>query len=317
MSTTTNTNPTSSPTRLTRFQEAQESVYGNISSISSPETWTPPPKSGGHKGRYLWTDAFGVLNFITLHREHQRQQKQSEQQADGTDGAPTETEAKDKDKDKYLTLAKRLVQTVHEILGRTRDGRTRLPGATDTNPLGGGLRIGKMDDRGPDADGQYHHYLTIWMFALNRLSLATNDPLYNQQAVALAKAIHPRFFVNRKSDRPRMVWKMAMDLSAPLVASEGNLDPIDGYVVFRLLQGTAASQDDGDKNVLQEEIGDYLRVMRRKGEQFVSSDPLDLGMTLWTAHWFSEEDWAARLAGRCFEQICGFLPFIEPSPPTE
>jgi hypothetical protein len=57
--------------------------------------------------------------------------------------------------------------------------------------------------------------------------------------------------------------------------------------------------------VLAEEIADYKRVMERKGQHFVSSDPLDLGMTLWTAHWFSEkEDWASRLAGRCFEQIC-------------
>ncbi|KAF7174624.1 hypothetical protein CNMCM6106_000003 [Aspergillus hiratsukae] len=102
--------------------------------------------------------------------------------------------------DRYLVLARRVVETVHEILGRTRDGLARLPGASDDNPLGGGLRIGKMDERGPDADGQYHHYLTVWMFALNRLALATGNPSYNEQAVALAKAIHPRFFVNRERE---------------------------------------------------------------------------------------------------------------------
>lgn len=260
-----------------------ESLYGSFSAISDPATWTPPPKSGGHRGRYLWTDAFGVLNFITLHQEHTKNKGPAQD-------------------DKYLTLARRLVETVHDVLGRTRDGRSRLPGATDEEPLKGGLRIGKMDERGPDADGQYHHYLTIWMFALNRLSLATGDPTYNRQAVQLAKAIHPRFFINRESTRPRMVWKMAMDLSVPLVASEGNLDPIDGYVIFRLLQAAAVQSNDG--KVLDEEIGDYKRVMERKGEHFVSSDPLDLGMTMWTSHWFSErEDWAARLAARCFEQI--------------
>lgn len=225
------------------------------------------------------------------------------------------TNTSEKEKNRYLTMAERLVETVHEVLGRTRDGKKRLPGASEENVLGGGLRIGKEEESGMDGDGQYHHYLTVWMFALNRLSMASGDGRYNRQAVALAKAIHPRFFVNRKSSRPRMVWKMAMDLSGPLVQSEGNLDPIDGFVVFRLLQA-AAVRFDGEESegVLSEEIDDYRRVMARKGEHFVSSDPLDLGMTLWTAHWFSErEEWAARLAGRCFEQLCMPPPFL-PSP---
>lgn len=273
-----------STVRLERFQQAMESLYGSFSTITDPERWTPPEKSGGHRGRYLWTDAFGVVNLLTMHYEYIK-----------SAGSPQEN-------DRYLTLARRLVETVHSVLGSTRDGQSRLPGATDENPLGGGLRIGKMDERGPDGDGQYHHYLTVWMFALNRLSLASGDPTYNRQAVALAKAIHSRFFVDRKSNRPRMVWKMAMDLSKPLVTSEGNLDPIDGYVVFRLLQAAAEQSNDGP--VLEEEIQDYQRVMRRKGEHLVSSDPLDLGMTLWTSHWFSaQEEWATKLSRRCFEQI--------------
>ncbi|KAJ5084546.1 hypothetical protein NUU61_009125 [Penicillium alfredii] len=276
--------PISSPSpRLDRFQQAMESLYGSFTSISDPEHWTPPPRSGGHRGRYLWTDAFGVINLLTMQKEYSRAGGGSVH-----DG-------------RYLILARRLIEAVHDILGRTRDGRSRLPGATDLNPLGGGLRIGKTDERGSDGDGQYHHYLTVWMFALNRMAKASGDIAYNRQAVELARAIHPRFFVDRAAPRPRMIWKMAMDLSAPLVASEGNLDPIDGYVVFRLLQ--AAAVEAGEGEVLAEEIADYKRVMDRKGEHFVSSDPLDLGMTLWTAHWFSDEDWAARLSGRCFEQI--------------
>ncbi|KAI9045738.1 uncharacterized protein KD926_007039 [Aspergillus affinis] len=273
----------SSP-RLRRFQQAQESIYGDFNSISDPRHWSPPPNLGGHRGRYLWTDAFGVINFLTLHRETALQQ---------TSPVPN---------DRYLILACRLVETVHEILGRTRDGLNRLPGATDTNPLGGGLRIGKPDATGPDAEGQYHHYLTVWMFALNRLSLATGDPIYNRQAVALAQVIHPRFFVGRESARPRMVWKMAVDLSAPMVVSEGNLDPVDGYVVFRLLQ--AAAKQAGEGIVLADEIVDYRRIMRRRGEHYVSEDPLDLGMTMWTVHWFVEkEEWATRLAGQADERV--------------
>lgn len=282
---TTRTHPTmtASTTRLERFQQALESVYGSFSTIPNPESWTPPAKSGGHRGRYLWTDAFGVINLLTMHQEYTK--------AAGTPAG----------NDMYLVLARRLIETVHDVLGRTRDGASRLPGATEENPMGGGLRIGKMDARGPDGDGQYHHYLTVWMFALNRMSLASGDPMFNRQAVALAKAIHSRFFVNRDSSRPRMVWKMSMDLSTPLVASEGNLDPIDGYVIFRLLQAAATQSNDGP--VLAEEIKDYERVMQRKGEHLVSSDPLDLGMTLWTVHWFPEEEWANKLSRRCFEQL--------------
>ncbi|CAP91314.1 Pc13g02450, partial [Penicillium rubens Wisconsin 54-1255] len=277
--------PVSSPSpRLDRCGQAMESLYGSFSNIEDPNTWTPPPRSGGHRGRYLWTDAFGVVNFLTMHQEYKRT---------GNDTTGD---------DRYLVLAGRLIETVHDVLGKTRDGRSRLRGATDENPLSGGLRIGKTDARGPDGDGQYHHYLTVWMFALNRMAKASGDLKYNRQAIELAKAIHPRFFVDRAAARPRMIWKMSMDLSEPLVKSEGNLDPIDGFVVFRLLQDTA--MEAGDGAFLAEEIDDYRRTMERKGEHFVSSDPLDLGMTLWTAHWFSgRERWAADLAGKCFEQI--------------
>ncbi|GLI78083.1 hypothetical protein PoHVEF18_006382 [Penicillium ochrochloron] len=277
--------PISSPSpKVGRFQQAMESVYGDFSDITEPESWTPPPGSGGHRGRYLWTDAFGVINLLTMHKEYLRVGDKSSQD------------------DRYLVMARRLIETVHNVLGRTRDGRSRLPAATDQNPLGGGLRIGKTDETGHDCDGQYHHYLTVWMFALNRMAMASGDMKYNRLAVQLARAIHPKFFVDRKAARPRMIWKMSMDLSRPLVNSEGNLDPIDGFVTFRLLQATAAAAGDGD--VLEEEISDYRRVMDRKGPHFVSKDPLDLGMTLWTAHWFSEtESWASTLVTRCFEQL--------------
>src|SRR5699024_8730981 len=125
---------TTSP--LTRFEKSMESLYGKFSDISKPEEWNPPQKSGGHRGRYLWTDAFGVLNFLTLQRE-------------------SSSNGDDASSEKYLTLAKRLVHAVHEVLGRTRDGTERLPSATEEEPLKGGLRIGKIQESGPDGDGQY------------------------------------------------------------------------------------------------------------------------------------------------------------------
>ncbi|KAK2767518.1 hypothetical protein FQN54_003675 [Arachnomyces sp. PD_36] len=278
--------------RVTHFEESMESLYGKLS-ISSPDQWDPPQKSGGHRGRYLWTDAFGVINLLTLHRESESSNGNGNGNGNGISTSG-----------KYITLAKRLAHTVHEVLGRTRDGSQRLPGATDEEPLRGGLRIGKMEEGGPDGDGQYHHYLTLWMFALNRISMATGDPTYNRQAVSLAKAIHPHFFLDRETSRPHMVWKVAMDLSRPLVASEGNLDPIDGYVVFRLLQSYAMKKGGEKVPVLEEEIGDYKRVMGRKGAHYVSGDPLDLGMTLWTTHWLAgKESWATNLASRCVAQL--------------
>ena len=221
---------------------------------------------------YKTTDAFGVVNFLTLYKSTQN--------------------------DVYLSHAKSLVTAVHEILGRTRDGISRLPGASDARPLAGGLRIGKDDESGPDGDGQYHHYLTLWMFALNRVSVASNDKKYNDLAIELAKAIHPAFVRDRGSSRPRMVWKMAMDLSHPLVHSEGNLDPVDGYVTYRLLQNT----DGKDSAVLKEEIADYEKIVQTKWKNYSSTDPLDLGMTLWTASWHAtgeeKEDWAVGLLER-------------------
>ena len=262
------------PQKLTKFLNAMKSVYGPFDTLSPAQAaaWTPPPMAEGHRGRYLWTDAFGVLNLLTL------------------SALTSET--------RYATLAARLIDTVHNTLGRTRDGTRRLPGATEEHPLLGGLRIGKEDeedDPGGDGDGQYHHYLTIWMFALNRMARASGERKYNDLAIELAKAIHPHFVRERDSPRPRMYWKMSIDLSRPMVRSEGNLDPIDGYVIYSLLQ----KDYEGNKDVLQQEIEEYKRILETKWRRYVSDDPLDLGMTMWTAHWFDgKEEWATELSRR-------------------
>jgi hypothetical protein len=259
-----------SPTPLIRFKEAMQGVYGPFETLSPSKTtsWIPPPKSGGHRGRYLWTDAFGVLNFLTLYH---------------TTSVPT-----------YLTLAKSLVHSVHNILGRTRDGTSRLPGATDSEPLKGGLRIGKMDEEGSDGDGMYHHYLTLWMFALNRLSIASGEVEWNDMAIELAKTIHPKFFVLGGGGKKRLVWKISMDMKKVLVPSEGHLDAATGFVVFRLLQECAG------KEILGEEIEEYRELMMREGKLTASTDTLDLGMALWICHFFAgEEEWATELGKKC------------------
>ncbi|KAM0264302.1 hypothetical protein ACHAQJ_000792 [Trichoderma viride] len=258
--------------RMGRFIEAMRIVYGPFEELSNDDAnnWIPPdnPGAGGHRGRYLWTDAFGVVNFVTLFKETA--------------------------KPKYLTLAKRLVTAVHDILGRTRDGSKRLDGATDEEPLRGGLRIGKLDAKGSDGDGQYHHYLTLWMFALNRLSIAAGEAEYNDLAIQLARSVHPRFLMHCLSGDLSMVWKISIDMKNVLVQTEGHLDAATGYVVYKLLQSTAAKQGHRN-NVLLQEINDYWILMARKGRLSPGNDLLDLGMCLWMCHIWQDESWAVKL----------------------
>ena len=136
-------------TKLEKFLKAMQSIYGDFESLKDLSAWTPPSIAEGHRGRYLWTDGFAVVNFLTLYK----------QTSDP----------------RYIAIARRLVQHVHDILGFTRDGKLRLPGASEEDPLAGGLRIGKPEAGGDDGDGQYFHYLTVWQYALNRMTLITGE----------------------------------------------------------------------------------------------------------------------------------------------
>ncbi|RPA86156.1 hypothetical protein BJ508DRAFT_411344 [Ascobolus immersus RN42] len=274
------------PSVLNKYITATSSVYGPFpsfhpSTASSTLVWSPPPMPFGHNGRYLWNDAFGVINFITLFHE-------------------TEEPA-------YLRYAEALASAVHRVLGRTRDGSDYLPGASQSNPLGGGLRIGKTEESGNDCDGQYFHYLTIWMFALNRLSRATREPEYNQMAIQLAQVAHRAFVHSKGSAHPRMVWKMDINLEKALVDSEGNLDPIDGLSVFKLLAHDAAAPPYGThtdgREVLTEQIKDFERMVESKYKHFQSNDALDLGMTLWTTHFWAKDHWAKEVSKKAYKDL--------------
>lgn len=160
--------------------------------------------------RYLWTDAFAVCNFLALDR---------------------------------LDLALALVDRVHHVLGRHRDDDERrgwISGLSDargeTHPTAGGLRIGKLlPERDADEpiserlewerDGQYFHYLTKWMHALDQVARVTGDPMPAAWARELADTARRRFVHGS-----RMYWKLSIDLSRPQVASMGHHDPLDGYV---------------------------------------------------------------------------------------
>ncbi|KAI0490191.1 hypothetical protein F4859DRAFT_463933 [Xylaria cf. heliscus] len=260
------------------FETAMRKVYGPYDLSRQPDTTWKPGNAGGHRGRYLWTDAFGVINFITLSRER------------SSHGLA------------YLHLARQLANAVHEVLGREREppsSPARLQGATDEAPLRGGLRIGKLAASGPDGDGMYHHYLTLWMYALNVLARATGEARWNILAVQLAQAIHPRFITERHG-RESMVWKISTDMRRVLVGSKGHLDDVTGFVVYRMLRDTARHFRTHGDDVLTSEIEQYARIMEQ-GEISLSGDLLGLGMGLWVAHFDPDASWSCELSSQALE----------------
>jgi hypothetical protein len=228
--------------------------------------------------RYLWTDAFAVCNILALYHR-------SGKAAD-------------------LALARRLIDQVHHVLGRHRedDPRTGWISGLDEevgeqHPTAGGLRIGKpLNERSPDApydpqkewdrDGQYYHYLTKWMHALRQIAAVTRDPTYLRWAVELAETAHTAFTVrSRPGGRPRMVWKMSIDLSRPLVPSMGQHDPLDGAITYQSLQALDLSEmehADADPPSLEDEIAEITRI--GGGMRLVTDDPLGLGGLLVDAY---------------------------------
>lgn len=229
---------------------------------------------GAARRRYLWTDAFAVCNFIGL------------------------SEAGDADQ---MRRARDLVARVHDVLGAyaDEDGRRGWLGGVDDDvhrrsPTAAGLRIGKsrperradeaFDERAEwDRDGQYFHYLTRWMHALERMAEATGEDEYHRWAFELSLAAFDAFVQRDRDGRPiRMFWKLSIDLDRPLVSSMGQHDPVDGWVTSRQLAASAFA-DEAQKARLQEQARDYAVLARRM--EWASADPLGIGGMLCDA-WF-------------------------------
>jgi hypothetical protein len=181
--------------------------------------------------RYLWTDAFGVVLYVSLYR-HTGERR-------------------------WLDEAEALVEEVYRVLGRER-----------------GIRIGEAADR----DGQYFHYLAMWMFALARLG--EELPAYRERGLALVREVHDAFVLPGRG----VIWKMQEDLSGPYPGyGLGAMDAFDGYVSYRLL----------DSQALAREIGEMRDIVERQYATLQIDQDLGLGMMLWLAHFFPDEDWAA------------------------
>ncbi|NBD36508.1 MAG: hypothetical protein GVY30_11005 [Chloroflexi bacterium] len=225
--------------------------------------------------RYLWTDAFAVCNFLGLAR--------------ATGNVV------------YRDLARRLVDQVHETLGRHREDDPR-PGwlsglsgeAARVHPPQGGLRIGKpLPERGPDEpfnqrlawdrDGQYFHYLTKWMHALDLMARVTGETRYAAWSRELSATASEAFVYAGPGGQPRMYWKMSIDLTRPLVPSMGQHDPLDGYITLQQLRATAqafASREEAmplgrSKKISLPKAGSFPRKKHQVWEVLISGTTLE------------------------------------------
>jgi hypothetical protein len=227
--------------------------------------------------RYLWTDAFAVCNFLGLAR---------------TTG------------DAHFTaLALRLIDQVHHTLGRQRPDHGTggwLSGLSEqegeAHPTRGGLRIGKQSpERGTgeafddqlewERDGQYFHYLTKWMHALDQAARATGQAAFNLWARELAETAYAAFSYapSGVGGARRMYWKMSIDLSRAQVPSMGQHDPLDGYITCLQLHATAAGLTAAtDGPALSDETAGYAAMLKR-GE-WATADPLGIGGLLVDAY---------------------------------
>ena len=221
-------------------------------------------KEGCIPVRYLWTDAFAVCNFLGLFLE---------------------TGEIDYKKDALL-----LVDQVHHILGKHRRDDPRdgwISGLNDEegekHPTIGGLRIGKKSNARKkedpideklewEQDGQYFHYLTKWMHALNLVTIVTGDLKYNLWAIELAKTAYDKFTYTVYGNTKRMYWKMCIDLSYPLVTSMGQHDALDGYITYLEVIKTAFEENTFHLDNQMESLFHIAQTMKLE-----SSDPLAIG----------------------------------------
>jgi hypothetical protein len=158
--------------------------------------------------------------------------------------------------EQYLEQAEEVVANVERMLARRR-----------------GIRIGEA----PDRDGQYFHYLAMWLYALS--VLARHKPDYRRKGVELVRQIHRAFVVPGRG----VIWKMQEDLSAPYPGyGFGALDAFDGYVSYRCL----------DEQALAGEIAEMRALMDASFADLTITQDLGLGMMLWLSHFFPDEDWA-------------------------
>ncbi|HKL37109.1 MAG TPA: hypothetical protein VJ899_12520 [Salegentibacter sp.] len=217
-------------------------------------------EEGNSKRRYLWTDAFALLNFLALNRLE--------------------------NKIEYEKYALRLIDLVHHTLGKFAENDERrawISGLNDEeaekHPTIAGLRIGKkLPERAPnepfdqrlewERDGQYYHYHTRWITALCAAKEHFNNSEFQSWAAELSLA-GAKFI--EEDPALRMYWKMSVDLSRPLVPSMGAHDPMEGLLCALQVRNTT------DKK--QKEFELYISNLKNlcSGIDWSTTDALGLG----------------------------------------
>jgi hypothetical protein len=169
--------------------------------------------------------------------------------------------------DKFLAEAEWVVGDVDRVLRRPR-----------------GIRIGEE----PDRDGQYFHYLAMWLYAL--AVLGRYVARYREMGIDIVHEVHDAFLVPGRG----VIWKMQEDLSAPYPGyGLGALDSFDGYVSYRML----------GEDALSREIDEMRALIDKTAPDLMITQDLGLGMMLWMTHFFPEEPWARVQKTRCLETL--------------
>ena len=152
-------------------------------------------------------------------------------------------------------------------------GQQALPSAIPISD-GSATADEAYDEQGEwERDGQYFHYLTKWMHALDRMAAVSGEDTYSRWAVELAKSAHRAFTYTVSDGTKRMYWKMSTDLSRPLAASMGQHDALDAYVTYLQLSVTAKMF--GDDAGLGEELETAAAMAETM--PLATEDPLGLG----------------------------------------
>lgn len=171
-------------------------VYGTIMSpvvfpkpLESTEAGPALPPS--NQRRYLWTDSFGILTYVS-------QAIKAKQLNDMTKY------------DMNMSSAKMLIEAVYDCLGQpTNMDKYPMTPYIESEPTCSpkktikfnGLRIGKLHsckgstDIGMKYDGMYWHYTDKFIFAVCRFAVEAKDAEELSRVVRLVKSIFPKFFV--------------------------------------------------------------------------------------------------------------------------
>ena len=251
----------------------QDKIFGD-DLTNFPKSLSPREAGSScieNQHRYLWTDSFGVLNYLSQYMLVQSN-KETFEDIDGSE---------------YLLKAKSLIDMIYRTLGAPANDEYPMKKIHDDHDLQyAGLRIGKvnrrkgMTDVGMQYDGMYSHYIDKFIFAVQRYVYLSNDKNELKRLIKLIHAIHPLFLVPERGYQ----WKINTDgSSVPVLRSSTHPthDALTSLICYKLVD-----QITDTKKELVHESTDLEVIVRSYLNQriqfLVSNDELGIGMILLT-----------------------------------